>query len=77
MANLKGSAKAARSKGGTELPATLGLAAALPEHGQGKGTKRKHLKDQVDHLLLAGPGSLHLDAARATNYRVAYCCGPC
>ena len=44
LANLKAASKA----GGKEvLPATLKLAAVLPEHGRGKPSKRKELKGEL------------------------------
>lgn len=47
VANIKASAKTTGSSGA--LPPTLKLAAALPEHGKGKPTKRKEMKDDVCH----------------------------
>lgn len=44
LANLKAAAKAG---GSGALPSTLRLAAALPEHGKGRPTKRKELKGEV------------------------------
>lgn len=44
MGNLKAAMKAS---GPGALPATLKLAASLPEHGKGKPTKRKDLADDV------------------------------
>lgn len=44
LANLKAAAKAG---GAAALPATLRLAAALPEHGKGRPAKRKELKGEV------------------------------
>ena len=44
LANLKAAAK---SGGKQVLPATLKLAASLPEHGRGKPTKRKELKGEL------------------------------
>jgi regulator of ribosome biosynthesis len=51
LANLKGAAK-----GGAALPPTLRLAAALPEKGRGKPTKRKDMKDEVRVGFLGGWG---------------------
>ena len=49
LANVKNALKKA---GKGAVPSSLKLAAALPEHGRGKPTKRKELKEDVSQLSL-------------------------
>lgn len=78
LANLK---QAAKVGGKAALPATLQLAATLPEKGKGKHIKRKELKDdvsilqQVVHAVLCGPSALGCLCA-AQQWSVQ-CCGLC
>jgi hypothetical protein len=44
LANVK---QAVKESGAAAVPATLRLAAALPNKGKGKPTKRKELRDEV------------------------------
>lgn len=48
LANLKAAAKAG---GKAALPATLKLAAVLPDHGRGQPTKRKELKGEIKNTV--------------------------
>jgi len=59
MGNLKAAMKAS---GPGALPATLKLAASLPEHGKGKPTKRKDLADDVRMLLWTNRRNLTFEA---------------
>ena len=55
LANVKNALKKA---GRGAVPSTLKLAASLPEHGRGRPTKQKELKDDVSHPSLAKPWDL-------------------
>jgi regulator of ribosome biosynthesis len=48
LANVK---QAVKESGAAAVPATLRLAAALPNKGKGKPTKRKELRDEVRFVL--------------------------
>lgn len=52
LANVKNALKKA---GRGAVPPTLKLAASLPEHGRGRPTKQKELKDDVSYPSFPGP----------------------
>jgi hypothetical protein len=69
LANVK---QAIKTGGAAAVPATLRLAATLPDKGKGKPTKRRELRDEVRRLLGFG-GSRAKDDCDYSSASVGEC----